>query len=95
MLSSTKLPVEVCSDVPRMALPGPAAPQHHLEAGMSWQSPASSLDKVSLLGRAMALNSRDVNRSPPCQVAPVPGPCNMPVLPWLEFDISLACRGGH
>lgn len=30
---------------------------------MSWPSPAGSLDKVSLLGRVVALNRRDVDYS--------------------------------
>lgn len=40
-----------------------AAPRLQLESGMSWPSPEGSLNKVSLLGRVVALNRRDVDCS--------------------------------
>lgn len=69
-----------CSGVPSTVLPGankplPAAPQHYLEDHRSWLSPAGGLDKVSLLGRAIALNNKDMGcpplghaRTKPCNV---------------------------
>lgn len=41
--------------------PLPAAPWHHPETGTGWLYPAGGLDKASLLGRVIALNSKGVD----------------------------------
>lgn len=69
------------SGVPSTALPGPASPYQWLP-GTSCPSPVGGLDKVSLLGRVVALNSKDVDcpvpdrpRARPMQCASIAMAC--------------------
>lgn len=66
----------------RPSQPLPAAPRHHLESGVSWLSPVGALDKVSLPGRVIALNSKEVG----CPVPGLPRP-----RPMLRASIATLC----
>lgn len=66
----------------RASQPLPAAPRHPPETGVSWLPPVGGLDEVSLLGRVIALNSKEVG----CPVPGLPRP-----RPMLRASIATLC----